>query len=109
MGDSDQSYDFTEAPKFVHALANGADVVIGNRFAGGIEAGAMPWHHKYIGNPVLSFIGRKFFQIPVSDFHCGLRAVRLSKYLEASPTTSGMEFASEVCRNPYQIKERWAK
>jgi glycosyltransferase involved in cell wall biosynthesis len=96
MGDSDHSYDFTEAPKFVYALANGADVVIGNRFAGGIEAGAMPWHHKYIGNPVLSLIGRRFFGIPIADFHCGLRAVRLTKYIEANPTTSGMEFATEM-------------
>lgn len=109
MGDSDQSYDFTEAPKFVHALANGADVVIGNRFAGGIEAGAMPWHHKYIGNPVLSFIGRKFFQIPVSDFHCGLRAVRLSKYLEASPTTSGMEFATEMIARLANIQAKFVE
>lgn len=96
MGDSDLSYNFTEAPKFVDELLKGADVVIGNRFAGGIERGAMPWHHKYVGNPILSFIGRRFFQIPISDFHCGLRAVRLTKYIEASPTTSGMEFATEM-------------
>jgi len=96
MGDSDLSYNFHEAPKFVEELIKGADVVIGNRFVGGIEPGAMPWHHKFIGNPVLSFIGRRFFQIPISDFHCGLRAVRLSKYIEASPTTSGMEFATEM-------------
>jgi glycosyltransferase involved in cell wall biosynthesis len=96
MGDSDLSYDFTEAPKFVEALKSGADVVIGNRFAGGIETDAMPWHHKFIGNPLLSFIGRIFFRIPIRDFHCGLRAVRLSKYLDASPTTSGMEFATEM-------------
>lgn len=96
MGDSDLSYNFTDAPKFVDELLKGADVVIGNRFAGGIERGAMPWHHKYVGNPILSFIGRRFFQIPISDFHCGLRAVRLTKYMEASPTTSGMEFATEM-------------
>jgi glycosyltransferase involved in cell wall biosynthesis len=96
MGDSDMSYDFTEAPKFVEELMQGADVVIGNRFLGGIEPGAMPWHHKFIGNPILSLLGRKFFRIPITDFHCGLRAVRLSKYEEASPTTSGMEFATEM-------------
>lgn len=96
MGDSDLSYDFTEAPKFVEALVSGADFVIGNRFSGGIEPGAMPWHHKYVGNPILSFIGRRFFKIPISDFHCGLRAVRLAKYLEAKPTTTGMEFATEM-------------
>jgi glycosyltransferase involved in cell wall biosynthesis len=96
MGDSDMSYDFNEAPKFVEELMRGADVVIGNRFAGGIEPGAMPWHHKFIGNPILSTLGRTFFRIPVTDFHCGLRAVRLSKYIEAAPTTSGMEFATEM-------------
>lgn len=96
MGDSDFSYNFNDAPKFVAELMRGADVVIGNRFAGGIEDGAMPWHHKYIGNPVLSALGRIFFRIPVSDFHCGLRAVRQATYIEASPTTSGMEFATEM-------------
>jgi len=96
MGDSDLSYNFTEAPRFLAELEKGFDVVIGNRFAGGIETGAMPWHHRYIGNPVLSRIGRLFFRIPISDFHCGLRAVRVSKYLQAAPTTTGMEFATEM-------------
>ena len=96
MGDSDLSYAFRDAPKFAKALAAGADIVIGNRFVGGIHPGAMPWHHKYIGNPVLSFLGRLFFSIPIKDFHCGLRAVRKEKYLEASPVTTGMEFATEM-------------
>ncbi len=96
MGDSDLSYNFTDAPRFLAELEKGFDVVIGNRFAGGIETGAMPWHHRYIGNPVLSRIGRLFFRIPISDFHCGLRAVRVSKYLQAAPTTTGMEFATEM-------------
>jgi glycosyltransferase involved in cell wall biosynthesis len=96
MGDSDLSYEFGDAPKFAKALAAGADVVIGNRFAGGIHPGAMPWHHKYIGNPVLSFLGRLFFSIPIKDFHCGLRAVRKEKYIEANPVTTGMEFATEM-------------
>ena len=96
MGDSDLSYNFTEAPRFLAELEKGFDVVIGNRFAGGIETGAMPWHHRYIGNPILSRIGRLFFRIPISDFHCGLRAVRVSKYLQAAPTTTGMEFATEM-------------
>ncbi len=109
MGDSDQSYDFTEAPKFVEALVNGADIVIGNRFAGGIEPGAMPWHHRYIGNPILSFIGRQFFKIPISDFHCGLRAVRVSKYLEASPTTTGMEFATEMIARLANVQARFVE
>ena len=96
MGDSDLSYNFTEAPRFLAELEKGFDMVIGNRFAGGIETGAMPWHHRYIGNPILSRIGRLFFRIPISDFHCGLRAVRVSKYLQAAPTTTGMEFATEM-------------
>ena len=96
MGDSDLSYAFEDSPKFAKALENGADIVIGNRFAGGIHPGAMPWHHKYIGNPVLSFLGRVFFSIPIKDFHCGLRAVRKEKYLEANPVTTGMEFATEM-------------
>jgi len=109
MGDSDLSYNFNEAPKFVEELIKGADVVIGNRFAGGIEPGAMPWHHKFIGNPILSFIGRKFFQIPISDFHCGLRAVRLSKYIEASPTTTGMEFATEMIARLANIQAKFVE
>jgi glycosyltransferase involved in cell wall biosynthesis len=109
MGDSDLSYNFHEAPKFVEELIKGADVVIGNRFVGGIEPGAMPWHHKFIGNPVLSFIGRRFFQIPISDFHCGLRAVRLSKYIEASPTTSGMEFATEMIARLANIEAKFVE
>ena len=96
MGDSDLSYAFEDAPNFVKALEQGADIVIGNRFAGGIHPGAMPWHHKYIGNPVLSLLGRVFFSIPIKDFHCGLRAVRKEKYLEANPVTTGMEFATEM-------------
>jgi hypothetical protein len=109
MGDSDQSYDFAAAPTFIEELIKGADVVIGNRFAGGIDPGAMPWHHKYIGNPVLSLIGRKFFQIPISDFHCGLRAVRVSKYLEAAPTTTGMEFATEMIARLANVEARFVE
>jgi glycosyltransferase involved in cell wall biosynthesis len=109
MGDSDLSYNFHEAPKFVKELIKGADVVIGNRFVGGIEPGAMPWHHKFIGNPILSFIGRRFFQIPISDFHCGLRAVRLSKYIDASPTTTGMEFATEMIARLANIEAKFVE
>jgi glycosyltransferase involved in cell wall biosynthesis len=96
MGDSDLSYAFEDAPKFAKALEEGADIVIGNRFEGGVHPGAMPWHHKYIGNPILSLLGRVFFSIPIKDFHCGLRAVRKDKYLEANPVTTGMEFATEM-------------
>lgn len=96
MGDSDLSYAFEDAPKFAKAIEEGADIAIGNRFAGGIQPGAMPWHHKYIGNPILSLLGRVFFSIPIKDFHCGLRAVRKEKYIEANPVTTGMEFATEM-------------
>lgn len=96
MGDSDMSYDFEHLDAFVDAFRAGADLVVGNRFLGGIEPGAMPWLHRFIGNPVLSFIARRLFRIPVGDFHCGLRGVR-SETAGALPfRTSGMEFASEM-------------
>jgi len=96
MGDSDMSYNFNHAPEFLKALNSGADLVMGNRFRGGIQKGAMPWLHRYIGNPVLSQIARMLFHIPVYDFHCGLRAIRKTVYLQASPVTKGMEFATEM-------------
>ena len=73
MGDADDSYDFTSLQTFVDGLRKGADMVVGNRFAGGIAPGAMPFLHKYIGNPILSWLGRLFFKIRIGDFHCGLR------------------------------------
>ena len=76
MGDSDCSYDFGKLDPFVERLRAGSDLVMGNRFLGGIKQGAMPFLHKYLGNPVLSFLGRLFFTIPVGDFHCGLRGFR---------------------------------
>lgn len=96
MGDADDSYDFEGLMPFVEELRGGADLVMGNRFRGGIEPGAMPPLHKYLGNPVLSFIGRLFFKIPVKDFHCGLRAFRRDSILSLGLQTSGMEFASEM-------------
>jgi len=96
MGDADDSYDFEGLGPFVEELRAGADLVIGNRFRGGIEAGAMPPLHKYLGNPVLSFLGRLFFRTPVRDFHCGLRAFRRETILDLDLRTSGMEFASEM-------------
>ena len=75
MGDADDSYDFEGLGPFVDELRDGDDLVMGNRFRGGIEPGAMPPLHKYLGNPVLSLVGRLFFNAPVSDFHCGLRAL----------------------------------
>lgn len=96
MGDSDDSYDFYNLTPFVEKLRAGHDLVMGNRFKGGIEKGAMPFLHRYLGNPVLSFIGRLFFNIPVGDFHCGLRGFSKSAYEKMQLNTSGMEFASEM-------------
>jgi glycosyltransferase involved in cell wall biosynthesis len=96
MGDADDSYDFSALNVFVDKLRAGHDLVMGNRFAGGIEQRAMPALHRYLGNPVLSFIGRLLFRAKVNDFHCGLRGFRRSAILELGLNTSGMEFASEM-------------
>jgi len=96
MGDADDSYDFATLGPFLDRLRAGDDLVMGNRFAGGIQPGAMPWLHRYVGNPVLSFIGRLFFRAPVRDFHCGLRAFRRDSILGLHLRTTGMEFASEM-------------
>lgn len=96
MADADDSYDFSKLDAFVAALRDGADLVMGNRFRGGIAPGAMPWHHRYIGNPVLSFAGRLFFRTPVRDFHCGLRGFSRDAILNLQLRTTGMEFASEM-------------
>ena len=96
MGDADGSYDFTHAPRFLEKLKEGQDLVMGNRFRGGIARSAMPPLHRYLGNPVLSFVGRLFFKAPVGDFHCGLRAFRRDLVDELDLRTTGMEFASEM-------------
>jgi glycosyltransferase involved in cell wall biosynthesis len=96
MGDADDSYDFANLDLFVRELRAGNALVMGNRFKGGIVHGAMPWHHKYIGNPVLSFLGRLFFGTKASDFHCGLRGFDREAILALNLRTSGMEFASEM-------------
>ena len=96
MGDSDDSYDFSNLMPYVEQLRAGYDLVMGNRFKGGIAKGAMPFLHKYLGNPVLSFLGRLFFKIPVGDFHCGLRGFRRDTALSLGLTTPGMEYASEL-------------
>ncbi len=96
MGDSDNSYDFANLDAFVEALRGGADLVMGNRFQGGIEKGAMPVLHRYLGNPVLSFLGRLFFRVPTGDFHCGLRGFSRQRILDLKLATPGMEFASEM-------------
>lgn len=96
MGDADDSYDFANLDLFVDKLRGGHDLVMGNRFQGGIEPGAMPVLHRYLGNPVLSFIGRHFFKIPIWDFHCGLRGFSKSAVGKLDLKTTGMEFASEM-------------
>ncbi|HEV7457489.1 MAG TPA: glycosyltransferase family 2 protein [Roseococcus sp.] len=96
MGDSDNSYDFANLDGFVAELRGGADLVMGNRFRGGIEKGAMPFLHRYLGNPVLSFIGRLLFRVPAGDFHCGLRGFSRDRILALNLATPGMEFASEM-------------
>jgi len=96
MGDADDSYDFLHLMPFVEKLREGYDLVMGDRFAGGIEEGAMPWSHKYIGNPVLSFIGRLFYKSKIRDFHCGLRGYNRESMLNLHLQTTGMEYASEM-------------
>jgi len=96
MADADASYHFEHLPRFLPKLDEGYDLVMGNRFSGSIEPGAMPPLHRYLGNPVLSSIGRIFFRIPVRDFHCGLRAFRRDPILALNLRTTGMEFASEM-------------
>lgn len=99
MADADDSYDFTAIYPFVEKLREGHDLVMGCRLPSGggtIKPGAMPWLHRWIGNPVLSFIGRLFFGCPVTDFHCGLRAFRKAAAEAMGLRTTGMEFASEM-------------
>ena len=96
MLDADDSYDVTHAPRFLAELRKGAGLVIGNRFQGGIQPGAMPWLHKYLGNPVLSLIGRVFFASRAGDFHCGMRAFTKEAFERMDLRTTGMEFASEM-------------
>ncbi len=96
MGDSDDSYDFSDLAGFVEKLREGHDLVMGNRFKGGILPGAMPWKNRYIGNPVLSGLGRLFFGCPVGDFHCGLRGYSREAFRRMDLRTTGMEFASEM-------------
>ena len=96
MGDADDSYDFSQLDGFVKELRGGADVVMGNRFQGGIAPKAMPPLHRYFGNPVLSFVGRLFFNLPVRDFHCGLRGFNTASIRRLDLIATGMEFASEM-------------
>ncbi len=96
MGDADLSYDFGAVMPFIEKLREGYQLVMGSRFSGKIEPGAMPWSHRWIGNPVLSWLGRRLFSSRVSDFHCGLRALTKESYVAMGIRTTGMEFASEI-------------
>ncbi len=96
MGDADGSYDFSRIPLLVERLRAGADLVMGNRFLGGIADGAMPWKNRYLGNPFLSWIGRRLFRTPIGDFHCGLRGFSAEAYRRMDLRTTGMEFATEM-------------
>jgi len=109
LADPDGSYDFNEIPRFIEQLKKGYDFVIGNRFKGRIEKGAMPWTHRYIGNPTLSGVLRLFFKAKIYDAHCGMRALTKSSLEKLNLKTTGMEFASEMVikaiKNGLKIKE----
>jgi len=96
MGDADDSYDFSDLTSFIEKLEKGYDLVMGNRFKGGIKKGAMPPLHRYIGNPILSGIGKLFFKSPINDFHSGLRAFKRDSIMNLELQTTGMEYASEM-------------
>ncbi len=109
MGDADDSYDFSNLNLFLTKLREGNDLVIGNRFKGGIQKNAMPFLHKYLGNPVLSFLGRIFFNLDIGDFHCGLRGFSKDAFNKMQLTTSGMEFASEMIVKSHLLKFKIAE
>jgi glycosyltransferase involved in cell wall biosynthesis len=96
IGDADESYDFYHLMPFLTKLREGNDLAMGNRFKGGIEPGAMPPLHQYLGNPILSGFGKLFFKTPINDFHCGLRGFSKESALKMDLHSSGMEFASEM-------------
>ncbi len=96
MGDADDSYEFGHIPRFLAELRKGSELVMGNRFRGGIGPKAMPPLHRYLGNPVLSAMGRILFRAPIGDFHCGMRAFSKDAYTRLGLRTTGMEFASEM-------------
>jgi glycosyltransferase involved in cell wall biosynthesis len=109
MGDADDSYDFVNLMPFVEKLRAGYDLVMGNRFRGGIKPNAMPPLHKYLGNPVLTFIGKLLFRSACGDFHCGLRGFRKDTAMELDLRTTGMEFASEMVVKMTLNKKRIAE
>jgi glycosyltransferase involved in cell wall biosynthesis len=109
MADSDDSYDWLTLDPFVQKLDEGYDLVIGNRFQGGIETGAMPRLHRYLGNPVLSWIARTVHNAPIGDFHCGMRAFRREAFARMNVRTTGMEFATELIVNSAKVGLRIAE
>jgi glycosyltransferase involved in cell wall biosynthesis len=106
MGDADDSYDFSEVPRFVEEWRKGSEVVMGNRFAGEIKPGAMPWHHKYIGNPGLTTLLNVLFRSGIGDSHCGMRGFTRDVFERMDLRSSGMEFASEFVIKAAQIGAR---
>jgi len=109
MGDADDSYDFTQLGPFLEKLREGCDLVMGNRFWGGIRPGAMPVLHRYLGNPFLSWLGRLFFGCPVGDFQCGLRGFRKESIDRLNLRTTGMEFSTEMVVQATQFHLRIAE
>ena len=109
MGDADDSYDFTDVPRFVEKLREGNDVVMGNRFKGGIQPGAMPWHHKYFGNPGLTGLLNLFFHAGIGDSHCGMRGFTRAVYDRMDLRSTGMEFASEFVIKAAQLGAHMAE
>lgn len=109
MADSDDSYDFSNLDPFLQKLRNGFDLVMGNRFTGEIKPGAMPWKNRYIGNPILSAIGKILFRAPVGDFHSGIRGYTKEAFQKMDLRTTGMEFASEMVIKATLLKLRIAE
>jgi glycosyltransferase involved in cell wall biosynthesis len=109
MGDSDDSYDFTNLDGFLEKLREGYDLVMGNRFTGGIKPGAMPWKNRYIGNPILSTIGKILFRSAINDFHCGIRGFSKEAFHRMDLRTTGMEFASEMVIKATLLNMRMAE
>jgi glycosyltransferase involved in cell wall biosynthesis len=109
MGDADDSYDFSEVPRFVEKWRLGNDVVMGNRFRGEIKPGAMPWHHKYVGNPALSSLLNLFFHTGIGDSHCGMRGFTRAVYERMDLRSTGMEFASEFVIKAAQLGAKMAE
>ncbi len=96
IGDCDDSYDFSNILPFLEKLRDGYDLVMGNRYKGGIEKGAMPWSHRYIGTPIISFLGRLFYKLKIGDFNCGMRGYNRNSIIDLDLKCTGMEYASEM-------------